>query len=280
MTESSAKLSLAEKSGMAAGFAALLFSCADPLMATVPLVLFVMLCACAPFLPGFSFFLPVISRGVSGKKAVSLTFDDGPDPISTPALLRLLSRHGCKATFFVCGKKAEAYPELIREIIETGHSVGNHTWSHDNLIMLRSIRSLGQEIEKTCHILEGFGIRACAFRPPVGITNSRLRDVLKKNGLYTVNFSCRAPDGGNRWIKGMAARILCKVRPDDIILLHDTPPKSEQCLFQWLRETDCLLRGIKKKGFSVLPLAELIGRPVMEIRLNKTDPQNTGNLFF
>ncbi|MEZ4527861.1 MAG: polysaccharide deacetylase family protein [Desulfobacterales bacterium] len=271
MRESRAKLSLAEKTGMSAGIGALLFSCADPLLAAVPLVLFVMLCACAPFLPGFSFFLPVITRGISGKKAVSLTFDDGPDPLSTPALLRVLSRHRCRATFFVCGKKAEAYPELIREIIEMGHSVGNHTYSHDNLIMLRSIRSLRHEIEKTSHILNGFGIRAHAFRPPVGITNPRLREVLGENKLYAVNFSCRAPDGGNRWIKGMAARILGKIRADDILLLHDIPPKPEENLSQWLGETDRLLQGIKEKGFSVLPLSELIQKPVMEICEEKAE---------
>lgn len=260
-----AKLSLAEKTGMAAGIAAILLSYIDLRFAAVPLVLFVMLCAVAPFLPGFAFFLPVIIRGRTGKNAVSLTFDDGPDPLSTPGLLRLLACHGCSATFFVCGKNAESYPDLIREIIVMGHSVGNHTYSHDNLIMLKSISSLEHEIGKTRQILENCGIQTYAFRPPVGITNPRLWNVLRKNRLYAVNFSRRGPDGGNRWIKGMAARILRRIKPDDIILLHDIYPESEHRLCEWLHETDRLLRGIKEKGFSIIPLSELIGRPVMEI---------------
>jgi len=273
MTGNSPNLSLAEKTGMAAGITALVLSYFDLRFAAVPLILFVILCAAAPFLCRFGFFLPVISRGCSGKKAVALTFDDGPDPVSTPALLRVLSLHGCKATFFVCGKNAQAYPDLIRKIIADGHSVGNHTHSHDNLIMLRSIRHLRQEIEKNQHVLESFGIRTYVFRPPVGITNPRLWNILKANRLCAVNFTCRAPDGGNRWIKNMAARILRKIREDDILLLHDTCPVPAHCLSKWLREVDMLLRGIKKKGFSVLPLSKLIQRPVMESDADK--PEDT-----
>ncbi len=269
MTGNIAKLSLAEKTGIAAWTWAILLSYFDLRFAAVPLVLFVILCAGAPFLPGSCFFLPVVTRGSTGKKAVSLTFDDGPDPVSTPALLRILSLHECKATFFVCGKNAEAYPDLMREIIAMGHSVGNHTYSHDNLIMLKNMGLLAGEIEKNQNILEGLGIRTYVFRPPVGITNPRLREVLRKNGLYTVNFSCRGPDGGNRRIKNLATRILGKIRSDDIVLLHDTCPIPAHCLSEWLGEVDMLLRGIRKKGFSVLPLSELIGSPVMENHAGK-----------
>jgi hypothetical protein len=81
--------------------------------------------------------------------------------------------------------------------------------------------------------------------------------------LYIVNFSCRAFDGGNRRIRDLSKKILKKIRPDDIILLHDTTPKKEDLLHAWLNEVDKLLSGIGAQGFSVLPLSEMIGRPVM-----------------
>lgn len=255
--------SVSEKSGILAFALAFLLAFADIRLAVIPLTVFVLLCLSAPFFPSLPFFLPVISRGKSGKKAVSLTFDDGPDPFSTPDLLNLLSRHGVRAAFFINGKKAASHPELIREILARGHSLGNHSYSHDNLLMLKSGEYLEEEIEKTQQILGHFGIRTYAFRPPVGITNPRLRDTLKKRGMYALNFSCRGPDAGNRRIRKLAERILRKIRPDDIVLLHDVRPFPENKTDDWLREIDRLLYGLRAKGFSVLPLEELTGKKVM-----------------
>ena len=82
-------LSAAEKCGIAAFLLAVLLSLVDVRLTTVPLSMFILLCAGAPFLPRYGFFLSVVSRGTTGRKAVALTFDDGPDPVSTPDLLRL-----------------------------------------------------------------------------------------------------------------------------------------------------------------------------------------------
>ena len=92
--------------------------------AALPLTGFLGLCAVAPFFPKLEFFLPVINRGKTGKKAVAITFDDGPDPVSTPFLLDLLSEQGVHATFFINGGKAARYPALIRRILREGHCPG------------------------------------------------------------------------------------------------------------------------------------------------------------
>ena len=107
-----------------AGFAALaastgLFFIRQEL-AAVPLVLFLLLCAVASFLPRVGFFLPVISRGRRSGREVALTFDDGPDPDATPLVLDLLDRYRLPAAFFVAGVKAERYPALIRGDPGTG----------------------------------------------------------------------------------------------------------------------------------------------------------------
>jgi len=255
--------SLAHLTCLVSFLAAILLAFVDVHLSLIPLSVFIALCVIAPFLPRFSFFLPIMSSGNSGKSAVAITFDDGPDPVSTPAVLELLSKHKICATFFVTGKKASENPGLIKEILARGHTVGNHSYSHDNLIMFKSSNTLIKEIESAQDILGKFGITPLAFRPPVGITNPRLGKVLDKAGMYNLNFSCRAVDGGNRWIKNLSERILRRVHPDAIVALHDVKPRDDTLFSYWLNEIDLIFSGIREKGLAILPLSELIGRPVM-----------------
>jgi peptidoglycan/xylan/chitin deacetylase (PgdA/CDA1 family) len=256
-------LSPAERIGIGSLLIAILLLIFDVRLSVIPLAGLILICAAAPFFPRFGFFLPVISRGESNKKAVALTFDDGPDPLLTPQLLQLLLKHRLKATFFVTGKKAAEHPELINEILLHGHSIGNHSYIHDNLLMFRKIKTIAGEIASAQNVLGDFGIVPLAFRPPVGITGPRLRPALLNSGMYIVNFSCRAGDGGNRWIKNISTKILKRVRPGDIVVLHDVRPPEPFPFAQWLNEMDLIMSGIKEKGLAVLPLAEVIGRPVM-----------------
>jgi len=239
-------------------------------LAIVPLSIFVFLCAMAPFFPSRGFFLPVISRGHTGRPVVSLTFDDGPDPVTTPPLLQLLARYATKVTFFVTGKKAAQYGNLISEILAYGHDIGNHSYSHDNLLMLRRSEKVYREIEAAQVLLRRFGISPVAFRPPVGIISPRLSHALERQGLRCVTFSCRAFDGGNRYLRDLSGRILKKVKLDDIILLHDIRPKGAIDAEVFLQEMGAILAGLKDKGLQVIPLAELLGKPVM-IRINGGD---------
>lgn len=255
--------------GLGALGTGLLFLFVVPGLVFIPLGLFLILCMIAPFLPGVSFFLPVISKGRSGKRAVALTFDDGPDPGSTPRLLHLLKTHDMKATFFVVGEKAARHPQLIQEILRQGHSIGNHSLTHDNLVMFKRRRTLKREITATQEILADFGIRPLAFRPPVGITYPGLGGVLTQAGLYALSFSCRAADGGNRWIRNLSGRILRKLHPDAIIALHDVSPPDDRLLSYWLDEVERILTGIREREFVVTPLPQLIGRRVMEAVSNR-----------
>jgi peptidoglycan/xylan/chitin deacetylase (PgdA/CDA1 family) len=213
--------------------------------------------------PASSFFLPVISRGVSGRKAVALTFDDGPDPLTTPELLGLLKKHQVKATFFVNGSKVTRYPELAAEILAQGHTLANHSYSHPMFAAFKRTQAMAKEIEATQSGLRALGVEAMAYRPPVGITSPRLGRLMKSKGMFVVNFSCRARDGGNRRIKHLSRRILRRVRAGDIVLLHDLVPTPSSLFPYWSDEVDLILRGIREKGLEILPLADLIGKPVM-----------------
>jgi peptidoglycan/xylan/chitin deacetylase (PgdA/CDA1 family) len=261
--------SMAERVGIGAFLIALFLLFFDVRLSVIPLSGFILLCLVAPFFPRFSFYFPIISRGTSGKNAIALTFDDGPDPMSTPLLLRLLSKYQVKATFFVNGKKVAQHPELIKAILLKGHLIGNHSYSHDNMIFLKSCQVIAKEIESTQNMLREFGIRPLAFRPPAGITSPRLKQALFQSDVYIINFSCRAFDGGNRWIKNISRNILNRIRPDDIVLLHDIRQKNERLTLHWLNEIELILMGLKDRGLAVLPLFDIIGKPVMVPTVNE-----------
>jgi peptidoglycan/xylan/chitin deacetylase (PgdA/CDA1 family) len=241
---------------------ALLLAQLDLRLAAAPLFLFVCSCVAAPFFPRWCWFLPVLNRGPRGSKAVALTFDDGPDPVATPALLELLARHRAKAAFFVVGDRVRRHPELVKRLLQEGHEVANHSLSHDPLLMLRRRTTIEREIDDCSRLLESLGAHPLAFRPPVGITNPKLGVALAERGLSCVCFSNRPVDFANRRLEGLADRVLEKARGGDIILLHDWLP-DPAAKDAWLAEVEAVLNGLAKKGLAVRPLAELLGRPVM-----------------
>jgi peptidoglycan/xylan/chitin deacetylase (PgdA/CDA1 family) len=252
-----------QKIGVAALACALAMALVDVRLALIPVFLYLLLCLTAPFLFRFGFYVPVISHGRTGQRVVALTFDDGPDPATTPHLLRLLAAYGAPATFFVVGKRAAVYPELIKAILDGGHTIGNHSFRHDALVGFRGAAKISAEILPVQQLLEGMGVTPMVFRPPVGVTYPGLRRVLDGLGLVAVTFNCRALDRGNRSIGRLAERILERVRPDGIIMLHDHLPLGSRAdLPLWLAEVEAVLAGIPRKGLAFRPLSELIGRPV------------------
>jgi peptidoglycan/xylan/chitin deacetylase (PgdA/CDA1 family) len=263
MAEKNDRWSLAEKIGSMVLLLATPAFFIAPTWAVVLLFSFLVLCCAAPFFPGTGFYVPVISRGKPAGNSIALTFDDGPSPESTPIVLALLARYKLPATFFVIGSQAEQYPELIQRIVAEGHGVGNHSWGHDSLLMLRSEQRLAGDIRRTQEVLLKTGIRPLAFRPPVGITGPRLGPVLDTLGMFVVNFSCRGFDRGNRNINNLADKVLKRLQPGDIVLLHDSIPLSAADKKQWQNELDLLLKKLSAQ-YTTVPLEDLTGRPVME----------------
>jgi len=257
-------------------FAVLLFF--DVTLAPLPLIIFVLLCCISPLFPRLSFYLPIVSRGRRGAKGVALTFDDGPDPKVTPQLLELLARHGVTATFFVTGARAERYPELIQAILAGGHAVGNHSYSHSPFLMLKGAATLRREVTSAQAVFRQFGIVPLVFRPPVGITGPRLWRVLLENGMFCLNFSLRARDMGNRRVNRLAEKLLARVAPRDIILLHEIAPRQGD-VTQLLNEFSLLLEGLKERRLEIVPLAQLIGKKVMQIGPDSSRP-NAAELFY
>ena len=124
------------------------------------------------FFLGLRMYTDALVRLPRGARGVVLTFDDGPDPETTPKVLDALDAHGAKATFFVIGKKAEAHPELVREIVRRGHTVGMHSYAHHRLFSLKSPSYVRADLTRALAVLGGIlGERPTLFRPPIGHTN-------------------------------------------------------------------------------------------------------------
>jgi peptidoglycan/xylan/chitin deacetylase (PgdA/CDA1 family) len=234
----------------------------SPLMAAAVAFLYILLCILGCFFPQTNFLFSVINRGNTGKNMVALTFDDGPSDRITKQILDLLDKYSVKATFFVSGINALRHPEIIQDIIARGHTVGNHSYSHNYFLMLKSYRTLYREIAEAQKVLREMGIEAFAFRPPVGIVNPKLSSVLDKLGMFCVTFNCRAFDAGNFRVKDIAMKILKKVKADDIILLHDVPACQKKDNVVFLSEVNILLTGIISKGLTIVPLSVLINKQI------------------
>jgi peptidoglycan-N-acetylglucosamine deacetylase len=184
---------------------------------------------------------------VDGARCVALTFDDGPDPVYTPKLLDLLRDKGVKATFFVIGKRADQYPEIVRRAWAEGHLVGTHTWSHDPLFCFLMPRRLRAEIQRgTESVRRSCGFVPRFFRSPVGLRHPLLAPYLENAGLEYISWSIRTLDTFTANSSVLAQRILNKAAAGDIILLHDHLPRGTDVMLEALPR---VIDELRERGF-------------------------------
>ena len=154
---------------------------------------------------------------------VAFTFDDGPDPESTPRVLDLLSRHGARATFFLVGERVEKHPEIVERILAEGHAIGSHTFGHSHFFHFFSPRAMRAEIDRGIRaITQITGGAPRLFRPPQGLRTPLLRDALSEmSGLVCVTWTERGLDAMGRPANAIVERLDDCVRPGAILTLHD-----------------------------------------------------------
>lgn len=184
---------------------------------------------------------------VDGDRCVALTFDDGPDPVYTPKLLDILREKDVKATFFVVGKRADQYPEIVRRAWAEGHLVGTHTWSHYPLFCFLMPHRLRAEIERGSESVRGIcGFRPRFFRSPVGLRHPLLAPSLENAGLEYISWSIRTFDTFTANSSVLARRILNNAASGDIILLHDHLPRGTDAMLQALPR---VIDELRERGF-------------------------------
>src|SRR5690606_11978023 len=150
---------------------------------------------------------------------VAITFDDGPHPDFTPQVLKLLSRYNAKATFFCIGKQVAQHPDIVKEIIAEGHTLGNHTYSHSKTFGFLSTEKVVEELQRTRETIQQLtGLDSILYRPAFGVTNPSIGSAVDQLGLQTIGWSIRSLDTTNRSKMTILHRITHRLKPGDIIL--------------------------------------------------------------
>ncbi|MBE0648092.1 MAG: polysaccharide deacetylase family protein [Bacteroidales bacterium] len=203
------------------------------------------------FLIGSNFHHPAICDGKTDEMICSLTFDDGPDPVRTAEILTILKREKIPATFFVIGKKLEGNETLIREMDADGHLIGNHSWSHSVWFDFFRGKRIRHELEET-----GKAVYACIgktpllFRPPFGVINPTISKAIDRLSLHAIGWNVRSYDTVQHDAKKTAARVLNKISPGSIILLHDHPANSPELVEE-------IISGLNGLGYKIVPITQL-----------------------
>ncbi len=152
--------------------------------------------------------------------AVVLTFDDGPDPVFTLPILDVLRRKNAKAVFFLIGQTMEANPGLVKQIIDEGHSVGMHSYSH-NRKNTYSNREQMNEVYRSMQIFKKFNIKTDIYRPVYGQISFLEFAICVMNGICTVLWTLSSGDFEKTGSQNIINRVIDNVNPGDIILFHD-----------------------------------------------------------
>ena len=196
-------------------------------------------------------YVKTICKGNSEDQVAALTFDDGPDEVMTERVLDVLKRHDIKATFFLIGEKVDKYPHIVRRMVEEGHTVANHTYSHKATFPMSSAENVRQELQK-CNdaIYKATGLRTKLFRPPFGVTNPIIGKMVRRNDYTTIGWSIRSLDTVKSR-EDVAKKVERQLHPGAIILLHDRCNDADVLL-------ETIIASTIEKKYTFVPLDELL----------------------
>ncbi len=209
--------------------------------------------------PGINIFSKALVRLPGGENRVALTFDDGPVEPFTRQILDVLDQFNAKATFFCIGENLQSSPELAKEIVRRGHTLGNHSFDHHSL-PLQSGVDVSDQIERTAGLIERLtGSRSRLFRCPKGYKTRRVARLVARSGHHLIGFSYPIFDVQNPDTKILVSRVLTRLRAGDIILMHDgyasQKPGGRDQLVKALPR---ILEGIRQRGLKPVSLNEVL----------------------
>jgi peptidoglycan/xylan/chitin deacetylase (PgdA/CDA1 family) len=154
--------------------------------------------------------------------AYALTFDDGPDPVWTPVVLTFLRQAHLHATFCLVGRQAARYPALVRAIVAGGHSLCNHSWSHDEQLATRSPEVIRSEIARTQDaVRRAAGVTPRLFRAPGGVWSAGLVAEARRQGMSALEWTVDPRDWARPGTPAIVRALLQGIRPGAVVLLHD-----------------------------------------------------------
>ena len=199
-----------------------------------------------------------------GTKQLALTYDDGPNDPHTFHLLEVLARHNVKATFFLIGRYVKQRPDIARDLMRAGHVVGNHTFSHPNLIFSSAdaTRMQLRECEQTLN--DAVGEHSRLFRPPFGGRRPSTLRIARGLGMEPVMWNVTGWDWKGNPSEYVERKVSGQIRGGDVILLHD----GSHAAFgadrsQTVIATDRLIARYKSEGYDFVTVPAMMGKTVV-----------------
>ena len=189
----------------------------------------------------------------TGKKQVALTFDAAWGNEDTAQILDILKKHDVHVTFFMTGGWIEKYPEDVKQILQAGHDLGNHSENHKNMSQLTA-EECQEEIQKAhTRVQELTGYEMMLFRPPYGDYDNKVISAAKESGYYTIQWDVDSLDWKDYGVDSILKNVLENkhLGKGSIILCHNGAKYTADAL-------DALINGLKKQGYEIVPVSELI----------------------
>ena len=196
-------------------------------------------------------------EGTPDSVSMALTFDDGPDPDITPAVLDSLDALGARGSFFMVGENVLRHPGTARMVYERGHLIGNHSMTHPKMFLMRK-----SEVEKEIDsaqkaIIDTTGVKPGLFRPPYGIFDFTCASVVKEHELTMVLWTALSGDYANKLPEEIERTIAPYIRPGSIVVFHDTEkgggknlPDLISAIGARAKEKNICLGGVNELSFS------------------------------
>jgi peptidoglycan/xylan/chitin deacetylase (PgdA/CDA1 family) len=224
----------------------------------VPFVLYVTLAAIGSGLVWTGYHIKAYCKNPAiSHNMIAISFDDGPTPY-TLKVLDLLNLYNAKATFFCIGKQIEMHPDIFKKIIEEGHTVGNHTYTHQPKFPMFSKHAIIKELKVTNEMIQlHSGMVAKFFRPPYGVTSPKMAKAITDTGYTVIGWNIRSLDAVIKDENKIVNRIKKRLKPGSIILLHDTSQKTVNVLEQ-------LLVLLQQDNYKMVTVDHLLNIPAYE----------------
>lgn len=196
----------------------------------------------------------VVTAARTNQKVVALTFDDGPDPLYTPQVLKILAEHDVKATFFVVGEDALIYPDLVIKEAQSGHEIENHTYTHPDLLKNTDLTPNEEII--WCHqvVADLTGRSPIYFRPPRRLFDHEILQLTDIYGYRMILWTICVESRFAKTPEDMAKRTVKCVSPGSIILAHDGHLDRSRTV----NALPLIIESLKKKGYKFVTLEELL----------------------
>ena len=194
-------------------------------------------------------------------RQLALTYDDGPNDPHTLRLLEVLAKHGVHATFFLIGRYVRQRPEIVREIVQAGHVVGNHTFTHP-LLTFKSEGEVRKELDNCRSALQdAIGEPSNLFRPPFGGRRPAVLRVARECGLEPVMWNVTGYDWNSPSAAAIERKVAGQIRGGDVILLHDGGHREFGAdRSQTVIATDRLISAYTAQGYDFLTISKMMSK--------------------